>query len=59
MAGTLKDPVCGMDVTYETAQARSEYYGETYYFCSLDCKETFDRDPEKYVAREEEHRAHH
>lgn len=58
MNGTLKDPVCGMEVTYESAQARSEYDGETYYFCSLDCKETFDRDPEKYVVHEEEHRTH-
>ena len=54
MHTTLKDPVCGMDVTYETAQARTEYDGQTFYFCSLDCKEAFDRDPEKYV-REEEH----
>lgn len=59
MTGTLRDPVCGMEVTYESAQARSEYNGETYYFCSLDCKETFDRDPEKYVTHEEEHRTHH
>lgn len=54
MAGTLRDPVCGMDVTFETAQARSEYNGQTYYFCSIDCKETFDREPEKYVRQEEE-----
>ena len=58
MDGILKDPVCGMEVTYENAQARSEYNGETYYFCSLDCKETFDKDPERYVAHEEEHRTH-
>jgi Cu+-exporting ATPase len=57
MAGTLKDPVCGMEVTYENAQARSEYNGETYYFCSLDCKETFDKDPERYVIHQEQHRA--
>ncbi len=53
MAGTMRDPVCGMEVTYETAQARSEYNGQTYYFHSLDCKEQFDRDPEKYVTQEE------
>ena len=47
MAGIYKDPICGMDVTYETAQARTEYNGDTYYFCSLECKETFDQDPEK------------
>jgi YHS domain-containing protein len=53
MAGTFKDPVCGMEVTYETAQARSEYNGQTYYFDSLECKETFDKDPEKYATHEE------
>ena len=56
MAGTIKDPVCGMELTYETAQARSEYDGQTYYFCSLSCKEDFDKDPEKYVTQEQEHR---
>jgi YHS domain-containing protein len=54
MAGTLKDPVCGMELTYETAQARSEYKGQTYYFDSLECKETFDKNPEKYAAQEHE-----
>jgi Cu+-exporting ATPase len=54
MHETLKDPVCGMDVTYETAQARSQYDGHTYYFCSLDCKEQFDQNPEKYVTHEHE-----
>jgi Cu+-exporting ATPase len=54
MAGTLRDPVCGMDVTYESAQARSEYDGQTFYFCSIDCKETFDREPEKYIEMEED-----
>jgi Cu+-exporting ATPase len=50
---TLKDPVCGMEVTYENAQARSEYDGQTYYFCSLGCKEEFDQNPEKYVTQDE------
>ena len=53
MHETLKDPVCGMEVTYETAQARSEYNGQTYYFCSLGCKEQFDQEPERYVTRDE------
>ena len=55
MAGTLKDPVCGMELTYESAQARSEYNGQTYYFDSLECKETFDKNPEKYATQEQEH----
>ena len=57
MSAPLKDPVCGMEVTLETAQARSEYNGQTYYFHSLDCKETFDKNPEQYVPQEQEH--HH
>ena len=54
MQETLKDPVCGMEVTYETAEARTEYNGQTYYFCSLGCKEDFDREPERYVSQEQD-----
>jgi Cu+-exporting ATPase len=53
MHETLTDPVCGMEVTYETAQARSQYEGQTYYFCSMGCKEAFDEDPEKYIHQQE------
>jgi YHS domain-containing protein len=53
MHETLKDPVCGMEVTYESAQARSEYDGLTYYFCSLGCKEEFDQNPEKFIKQDE------
>jgi Cu+-exporting ATPase len=55
MHETVKDPVCGMDVTYDTAQARTEYQGQTYYFCSLGCKESFDKDPERYLTHEHIH----
>ncbi len=44
-----KDPVCGMQVDEKTAEAKSYYQGETYYFCSAECKETFDEAPQKYV----------
>jgi Cu+-exporting ATPase len=54
MHASLKDPVCGMEVTYENAQARSEYDGQTYYFCSLGCKEQFDQNPEQYITQEDE-----
>jgi Cu+-exporting ATPase len=54
MTAALRDPVCGMDVTYENAQARSEYNGQTYYFCSIECKESFDREPEAYIEKEED-----
>jgi YHS domain-containing protein len=38
-----------MRVDEQKAQATSEYQGEEYYFCSADCKEEFDRDPELYA----------
>ena len=49
MTTTFKDPVCDMDVIPETAAGKSEYKGETYYFCSPGCKRSFDKDPEKYL----------
>lgn len=44
-----KDLVCGMDVDPETAAAKSEYNGKTYYFCAPGCKKEFDANPAKYV----------
>ncbi len=43
------DPVCGMSVDEKTAQLKSEYGGQTYYFCSPVCKTTFDREHQKYA----------
>jgi P-type Cu+ transporter len=43
------DPVCGMSVDETTAPARTSYKGKTYYFCSEDCKESFDKNPDKYL----------
>jgi len=48
---TAIDPVCGMSVDPASAEYRSFQKGETYYFCSAGCKETFDRDPGKYAVR--------
>ena len=42
------DPVCEMEVDEERS-IKSEYEGITYYFCSQECKEEFDSDPEAYV----------
>ncbi len=57
MSQTFKDPICGMDVTPESAAGKSEYNGQTYYFCSLGCKKAFDKEPEKYAKAGEP--AHH
>jgi YHS domain-containing protein len=44
------DPVCGMSVDTEHAEYRSFQKGDTYYFCSAGCKETFDKNPGKYIS---------
>ncbi|MFO7740679.1 MAG: YHS domain-containing protein [Anaerolineae bacterium] len=43
------DPVCKMEVQPETAAAKAEYKGETYYFCAPGCKVAFEKDPDKYL----------
>jgi len=50
---TQKDPVCGMQVEEKTAAGRSEYQGQTYYFCNPMCKTKFDQNPAQYAAEEE------
>jgi YHS domain-containing protein len=47
------DPVCDMEVDEKAAPAKSEYKGQTYYFCAPGCKRLFDKDPEKYLAKAE------
>jgi Cu+-exporting ATPase len=44
-----RDPVCGMSVNPETAKARAEYHGKTYYFCCGGCTQKFQHDPVKYA----------
>lgn len=48
---TAIDLVCEMQVDEQTAAAKSEYQGQTYYFCSPDCKRQFDKDPERYLRK--------
>jgi len=48
---TAKDPVCGMSVKISTAKFSSDYKGTKYYFCSEGCKTSFDKEPEKYLAK--------
>jgi len=44
-----QDPVCGMQAEKEKAAGSSTYQGEVFYFCSLQCKNKFDQNPEKYL----------
>ena len=43
------DPVCGMAVDERRAKTSSEYGGRAYFFCSSQCKETFDSDPPVFI----------
>lgn len=43
-----KDPVCGKELQASTAASTEARAGKTWYFCSQECRETFDADPEKY-----------
>jgi YHS domain-containing protein len=44
-----KDPVCGMNIDEKKAAGTAMHKGETYYFCSPTCKESFEKAPDKYA----------
>jgi Cu+-exporting ATPase len=58
MPNKFKDPVCGMDVTPQNAAGKTEHQGNTYYFCSLGCQQTFESQPDKYAAQTQPAHAH-
>lgn len=44
-----RDPVCGMQVGERAARNRSPHMGKTYYFCSVWCKEAFDKNSGLFI----------
>jgi len=48
-----------MPVEAETAPAKTEYEGQTYYFCGSACKESFEKDPGKFAGGHGGHEHHH
>jgi Cu+-exporting ATPase len=54
MITSIVDPVCWMDVAIKSIAGKSEYEGQTYYFCSLGCKETFDNEPDLFIREDGE-----
>jgi YHS domain-containing protein len=46
-----RDPVCGMQV--DRSAIISTYQDKTYYFCSMECKQKFDNNPELYQEKGE------
>lgn len=52
------DPICGMRIDPATAAATREHDGNTFYFCSQGCAETFDTDPHRH-GHGQAHSSHH
>jgi Cu+-exporting ATPase len=46
---TVKDPVCGMDVSPATATEHEVRGGRTWHFCSARCAEKFRAEPARYT----------
>jgi Cu+-exporting ATPase len=44
------DPVCGMSVEPASAAGSHTHAGQTYYFCSLPCRDRFAADPARYLS---------
>ena len=44
-----KDPVCNMEIDETKAEFQSQYGGKKFYFCSEECKKTFEQKPEQYT----------
>ena len=55
---TVTDPVCGMTVDPADAAGKSEYQGETYWFCSTHCLKKFSANPQQYIRETDVHEHH-
>jgi xanthine dehydrogenase accessory factor len=49
---SVEDPVCHMKIDPRAAAASFFYAGVTYYFCNPHCKNSFEKDPRKYLSVE-------
>ncbi len=45
------DPVCAMVINPTRARAKVTREDRTYYFCSRNCRDRFNRDPDAYLGR--------
>lgn len=50
---TVEDPVCGMRIERSPAGGRptAQYGGTSYSFCSEDCRQAFEKNPQRYLKR--------
>lgn len=47
----VKDPICGMNVDKASAKYKAEFQEQMFYFCCAGCQQTFERDPQRYLAK--------
>jgi YHS domain-containing protein len=52
------DPVCGMQVDTEQGYGKM-HAGTLYRFCSRDCLDKFEADPQQYLTKNLTHEKHH
>jgi len=52
MAATVIDAVCGMTVAADRTSHPLERGGVTYYFCSVGCRDAFEKDPAAYLPKD-------
>ncbi len=58
--GVTKDPVCGMTIEKDRAEGFYEYNKRIYRFCSVSCREQFQKEPGKYIkGGEQKVKEHH
>lgn len=51
MAESTNCPVCGATVDPESSPS-STYEGKTFHFCSTECMNTFEQEPQSYLPSE-------
>ncbi len=49
-AAEQRDPVCGMTVSPAASAGKVEYDGREYFFCSDQCRQKFEQNPQPYGA---------
>ena len=49
-AESVKDPVCGMEVSLDAGKPTAEHAGTAYHFCSQKCHDKFVAAPGRYLS---------
>jgi Cu+-exporting ATPase len=49
MGIVVEDPVCSRKFALENAIAAEEYKGWTYFFCSSECQDKFNKSPSAFA----------